>query len=130
MNRTGLRNCVVAVVLAAGCLCSINAAAQNGGCVNNKQQIGPIQCQGGCTKTGCSCHGSITITEPASPFPGQGQITPTLDAFCCSTKFSTLGAGEGSCTIFSWMPRIAANESHLVLVRGCDGRYRLYSVVG
>jgi len=107
------------LVLAAGCLCAKNAAAQTGACVVNTQSIN-IQCQGQ------NCKGNVTIVEPAGGY-GTGVLMATIEVGCCSTKFSTLGNPDGQCSVGAVAtPSPVANR--LVFLRGCDGRFKLYAV--
>ena len=118
---------VMALVLITGCFYAKHAAAQNGACIVNVTSVS-IPCYGGCGKSGCSCKGSITINEPNGGY-GSGILYGTMDAYCCTTKFSILANPDGACSTANIRLHVAKTaENSLVFVRGCDGRFRLYIV--
>jgi hypothetical protein len=131
-KRVAWQSLIVAFVLVAGCFYATNAVAQigNGACVVSTTTIN-IPCQGGCSSSGCTCRGQITLTEPNGGYGG-GILYSTIDASCCSTKFSVLGSGDGQCSVHTPVRAQLAEpaENNLVFVRGCDGRFKLYSVGG
>jgi hypothetical protein len=116
---------VMALVLVAGCLYGKNAAAQNGVCVVNTQQI-IINCRSGCTQTGCACSSQTTLTEPSGNY-GTGVLYQTATTQCCGNTVSYITSPDGQCRVGAPQP-IA--ENRLVFLRGCDGRFRLYTRAG
>jgi hypothetical protein len=117
---------VMALGLVAGFLYGKNAAAQNGVCVVDTQQI-IINCRSGCTQTGCSCSSQTTLTEPSGTY-GTGVLYQTAAAQCCGNTVSCINSPDGHCTVQGAPQPIA--ENRLVFLRGCDGRFRLYTRAG
>src|ERR1044071_6281357 len=111
-TRFAYQSLITATIVLACCFCAKNMAAQNGSCVVNTQQIS-IPCQGGCGPSGCTCHGNITITMPNGGY-GTGVLYGTIDAWCCSTKFSTLGTPDGQCRVMASVPQTQPSENRLV----------------
>ena len=127
-TRSIWKKFVMALVLIAGCLYSKNAAAQNGTCVVNTQQI-TYQCQSGCTQTGCTCKSSTTVTVPSGGY-GNGVLCQTATTQCCGNTVSYITSPDGQCRVEARASvRMAATgENRLVFLRGCDGRFRLYTL--
>jgi hypothetical protein len=119
---------VMALVLVAACLCPKNAVAQNGTCVVNTQQI-IYNCRSGCTKTGCTCSSQTTLTEPSGSY-GTGVLYQTATTQCCGNTLSYITSPDGQCTVLGAPPVQPIAENRLVFVRGCDGRFRLYTRAG
>jgi hypothetical protein len=133
MNRTGSllgQSFVMALVLVAGCLYPKNAVAQNGTCVVNTQQI-IYNCRSGCTQTGCSCSSQTTLLEPSGSY-GTGVLYQTATTQCCGSTVSYITSPDGQCTVQGARPLAMQPiaENRLVFLRGCDGRFRLYTRAG
>lgn len=132
MSRTAsaLRTFSMAVVLVVGCLYGTNTAAQgNGTCVTGTQQITYV-CQSGCTKSGCTCKSTTTITVPTGQQYGSGVLYQTTTTQCCGNTISYLSSPDGQCSVHAPVRPPATAENHFVFVRGCDGRFRLYAFTG
>jgi hypothetical protein len=121
---------LMALVLIGGCLYPKNALSQSGGtCVVNTQQI-IFTCYSGCTKSGCACSSTTTLTEPMGSY-GTGVLYQTATTQCCGNTLSYITSPDGQCTVMGAPVRIAASgESRLVFLRECDGRFRLYAIAG
>ena len=129
MNRTlsGWQSLVTLLVLVAGCTYATNAGAQSGLCVVNRQDI-TVQCQT-CDKNGCSCKGSITVSQATGGYGG-GTIFSTTEFTCCLTKVTGLSNPDGNCIVPAAVRAPIVAENRLVLLRDCNAIRSMSSVFG
>ena len=129
MNRklSAWQGFVVLLVLVMGSTYTTNAVAQNGLCVVNTQPI-VVNCQA-CDKNGCSCKGSITVSQATGGYGG-GTIFSTTEFTCCLTKVTGLSNPDGNCIVPAAVRAPIVAENRLVLLRDCNGRFKFYSVTG
>src|SRR5437879_12059602 len=95
MNLTKWAVYFAMAAFAAMCLSVTNAVGQNGVCCVDTQQI-TTSCQSGCTSSGCSCTGHVTITKCAGGY-GSGTLYQSASGGCCSSTLSTLLSPDGPC---------------------------------